>query len=123
MKFLIYFYLKEFIYIFKIIIFFNHILESTSLHRIGIWDSQKEFFHFVAKFGFQKTNQHEIEKSEGYIFGNITNLLNNTSINNNNYGTLALLPYQYFVPFYKNRSKFLFENADKTCEIMFKVRF
>ncbi|KAB7501553.1 Integral membrane protein [Armadillidium nasatum] len=102
-----------------IILILSFLNKSGALHTTGVWKSKDEFFHFITKFGFQKTNQHELEASEGYIFGNITSLLKSNS-HSQIYGTLALLPRQFFVPFYKNRSLSLFENADIACQSMFK---
>ncbi|RXG73271.1 Integral membrane protein [Armadillidium vulgare] len=102
-----------------IILILSFVNKSSALHTTGVWKSKDEFFHFITKFGFQKTNQHELEASEGYIFGNITSLLKSNS-HSQIYGTLVLLPRQFFVPFYKNRSLSLFENADIACQSMFK---
>ena len=85
----------------------------------GQWQSNQDFYHFLAKFGFQKTYMHDIEASEGYIFGNITGptfISSNTSII---YATLALLPRQYFLEFYGNRTV---QDKDIACQLMFKVK-
>ena len=31
-----------------------------------------EFFRFLGKFGFQMTDQHNVNETQGFIFGNIT---------------------------------------------------
>ena len=106
-----------------LILIFYQVNFLSALHTKGKWDTNNEFFHIISKFGFQKTNQHEIDLSEGYIFGNIT-LLHNSSSNKNilqNYATLALLPEKFFVDFYENRKFKYQEDPDITCQMMFKV--
>lgn len=41
------------------------------LHVVGTWRTGT-FFHFISKFGFQKTNLKDLSQTQGYIYGNIT---------------------------------------------------
>jgi len=42
-----------------------------SLHLEGTWETE-DFFVFLTKFGFQKTEPNNINDTKGYVFGNIT---------------------------------------------------
>ncbi|XP_078001072.1 integral membrane protein GPR180-like [Glandiceps talaboti] len=41
------------------------------MHVTGKWET-KQFNTFLAQFGFQAVEQHNVERSSGYIYGNIT---------------------------------------------------
>ena len=45
---------------------------TLGLHLTGKFDPSKDFFLFLAKFGFQKTDIVNKMDSHGYIYGNIT---------------------------------------------------
>ncbi|XP_018009086.1 uncharacterized protein LOC108666680 isoform X2 [Hyalella azteca] len=106
------------------------LLEGNSLVLEGKWHSDSEFFLFLSKFGFQKTNSHEGAFSEGFIFGNITSLENDdqstssgVSFNKEVGAMLVLLPRQFFFNFYGNSSTSgtkSSEDYDKICQAMFK---
>ncbi|XP_046399874.1 uncharacterized protein LOC124166393 isoform X2 [Ischnura elegans] len=81
-----------------------------STHLTGTWNTS-EFFHFLIKFGFQKTDIHSDKDSLGYIFGNITSNTNFT-----NPVTFAVLDRGYFLEYYGNRSV---ADKDKACALMF----
>lgn len=68
----------------------------VTLHVSGSWQT-KSFFHFVAKFGFQKTNLKDRVQTQGYIYGNVTAQFNVT-----HYVTLAVLDRGYFLDYYGN---------------------
>lgn len=72
-----------------------------------------EFFLFINKFGFQKTDKHSQKDSFGYIFGNITSNddLKETPI------TLAVQDKYTFMDFYGNRS---IKDRDVACARMFE---
>ncbi|KAK8748790.1 hypothetical protein OTU49_015994, partial [Cherax quadricarinatus] len=91
---------------------------ACGLHIKGIWRTDEEFFHFLTKFGFQKTTPHDKELTEGFILGNITSLRGNVSASGS-YGTLTLLPRQYFVDFYRNRTRAA-TDPDLACRLMFQ---
>ena len=64
----------------------------------GSWKSS-EFYKFLAKFGFQKTTEHDKLNTQGYIYGNIT-----TKDNSSSELTLVVVDSEYFLQFYGNRS-------------------
>ncbi|XP_028134814.1 transmembrane protein 145 [Diabrotica virgifera virgifera] len=81
-------------------------------HLKGTFKSD-EFFKFLIKFGFQKTDQHQAESSHGYIFGNITSKQKfSVPI------TFAVLDRQYFLDYYKNR---VIYDKDRACKNMFST--
>ncbi|CAH1389379.1 unnamed protein product [Nezara viridula] len=94
-----------FLYFFSLVI-----ISVQSTHLQGTWDTS-DFFMFLSKFGFQKTDLHREKETDGYIFGNITSR-SNTSY----HGTLAVLNRDYFLEYYGNR--FIFDK-DKACAKMF----
>ncbi len=69
-----------------------------SLHIQGSWHS-RDFFKFLAKFGFQKTNEHDKLNTQGYIYGNITTKDNFTTDI-----TFVVVDSEYFLQYYGNRS-------------------
>ncbi|XP_076042655.1 transmembrane protein 145 [Oratosquilla oratoria] len=91
------------------------ILHVESVNVKGTWRPGENFFHFLTKFGFQKTNPREKEITEGYIFGNITSKRNATRPI---YSTLSLLPRKYFLDYYGNRT-LAKEDPDRACQLMF----
>ena len=90
--------------------------KTHSLTLNGDWDTD-EFFLFLAKFGFQKTTPQEKELTEGYIFGNISSF---SASKPDTWATLVLLPRQYFVDFYRNRT-WAKTDPNKACQLMFQV--
>lgn len=70
-----------------------------------------EFFKFLVKFGFQRTDRHQRESTHGYIFGNITSK-HNTSVPI----TFAVLDRSYFLEYYQNRNLF---DKNEACKRMF----
>lgn len=89
---------------------------TTALHLEGTWHS-KDFFVFLAKFGFQKTNKQKMEDTQGYIYGNII------AVNTNSSGTavahedltLVVVDSEYFLDYYGNRTLPL----ESVCPVMF----
>ena len=71
---------------------------TDCLHLQGTWKSD-DFFKFLAKFGFQKTNEHDKLNTQGYIYGNIS-----TRENISSEMTLVVVDSEYFLQFYGNRS-------------------
>jgi hypothetical protein len=85
---------------------------SSSTHISGTFNTN-DFFKFLIKFGFQKTEQHKQKDSYGYIFGNITSRTNfSQSI------TLAVLDRGHFLEYYGNRE---IRNKKVACAMMFKT--
>ena len=68
------------------------------LHLQGTWKSG-DFYKFLAKFGFQKTSEHDKLNTQGYIYGNISTKENFTTDM-----TLVVVDSEYFLQFYGNRS-------------------
>ena len=50
----------------------NGPLSSLGLRLTGEFEPSKNFFLFLAKFGFQMTDSRNKDESQGYIYGNIT---------------------------------------------------
>nr|XP_029721356.1 integral membrane protein GPR180-like [Aedes albopictus] len=74
-----------------------------------------QFFRFLIKFGFQKTEKHSQQNTEsdtfGYIYGNVT-----SSVNLSVPITLAVLDKHNFLEYYANRNNF---DQDVACQRMF----
>lgn len=106
----------------NVLVLLVYILGSTSGLKIsGEWRTGDEFFHFLTKFGFQKTSPQDREMTEGFIFGNMTSVIGSSNSSDHQvYGTLALLPRQFFVAFYRNRTKAA-ADPDLACRLMFQV--
>lgn len=70
-----------------------------------------DFFKFLIKFGFQKTDRHHKEETHGYIFGNITSkrTLPHPVI-------FSVLPKPYFLEYYQNRLTY---DKSAACKYMF----
>lgn len=81
-----------------LLLFLFNLPLALCLHLSGSWETTS-FFHFLAKFGFQKTNLKDRSQTQGYIYGNIT-ARSNVSHN----VTLAVLDRGYFLEYYGNSS-------------------
>ncbi|GAB6024907.1 hypothetical protein CHUAL_010013 [Chamberlinius hualienensis] len=86
----------------------------SGLHTKGTWSTNENFFKFLVKFGFQRTNQHDRSNTQGYIFGNIT-----SSSNLTHSVTFVVVDKGYFTEYYGNRTLYK-EDMDKTCQQMFQ---
>lgn len=83
-----------------------------STHITGTFDT-REFFRFLIKFGFQKTDRHRQKDSYGYIFGNITAKSDfDVPI------TLAILDRGHFLEYYGNRT---LTDKSTACAYMFNT--
>ncbi|CAH0406889.1 unnamed protein product [Chilo suppressalis] len=74
--------------------------------------STNDFFKFLVKFGFQKTDIHYQKETYGYIFGNITS--------NQQFKypiTFAVLDGRSFLHYYKSRH---ITNKELACQVMFE---
>lgn len=86
-------------------------LAVSSTHIKGEF-STDDFFKFLVKFGFQKTDIHYQKETYGYIFGNIT------SKQQFKYPiTFAVLDGAHFINYYKNRGLM---NKEQACQVMFQ---
>lgn len=88
------------------------------LHIKGTWRTN-EFFVFLAKFGFQKTNRIDRLNTQGYIFGNIT-----SKSNVSHPVTFVVVDRTYFLNYYSHRGEGggLVGNESKqnVCQTMFQ---
>ena len=57
---------------------------TSGLRLTGEFDPSTDFFVFLAKFGFQKTEVLNKIDSQGFIYGNITYKLPSLSLNKSN---------------------------------------
>lgn len=69
-----------------------------------------EFFKFLIKFGFQKTDRHQ-KDTHGYIFGNITSKYKFPVP-----VTFAVLDRSHFIEYYENRT---LSDKNQACRLMF----
>lgn len=95
-----------------VLVVFTFGFESYGLHLSGSWNSN-DFYVFLAKFGFQKTDPKELEKTQGFIYGNITARRKND--NRTNLMTLVVVDSEYFLEFYGNSTL----PAAHACPVMF----
>lgn len=82
-----------------------------SLHLKGTFNTG-DFFVFLAKFGFQKTDEHDLKNTLGYIYGNITCQDYNTVKHK---ATFVVVDRQYFLEYYRKRTK-----GEFACSAMFE---
>ena len=95
----------------ELLVLMSSLLYSTcALHVSGQWHAN-EFFNFLGKFGFERTNDEDLLGTLGYIYGNVTSQQNVT-------GQMALvvLDSEYFTEFFGNR---LLPRAN-ACSAMFE---
>lgn len=96
---------------FLFLLFCSLFLCASSAHVKGQFSTQ-EFFKFLVKFGFQKTDIHYQKETYGYIFGNITS--------NGQFKypiTFAVLDRRHFIHYYKNRDII---DKELACQVMFQ---
>lgn len=83
----------------------------STIHITGEF-STDEFFKFLVKFGFQKTDIHFKKETYGYIFGNIT-----SKEYFNHPITFVVLDRSHFIHYYKNRD---IVDKETACQVMFQ---
>lgn len=105
--------LKEYLSIFLLLCF---LCTTNCLHLTGKWNTE-DFFLFVTKFGFQKTETYDHTNTLGFIYGNITSPGYVTSIKHK--ATFVVVDRPYFLDYYKQRLKYTV-NPDKACADMFQ---
>lgn len=96
----------------NVVLFYCLFKKCQCTHLQGTFKSN-EFFKFLIKFGFQKTDRHQAEATHGYIFGNITSKHEFTVPI-----TFAVLDRSYFLEFYNNR---VINNKNEACKHMFST--
>lgn len=85
--------------------------ECSGTHVTGRFNPGTEFFKFLIKFGFQKTERTSLRDTYGYIYGNIT-ATGPLPVNL----TFAVLDSQRFMEYYGNHT---IPNRDIACQRMF----
>lgn len=90
---------------------------AQCLHLRGTFRTG-QFFTFLAKFGFKKTDRHDHENTLGYIYGNVTAPANAGVTHR---GTLVVADRDHFLAFYGNRTQSYPDGgtAASVCELMF----
>lgn len=92
---------------------------AWGLHLKGTFRTD-EFFKFVTRFGFQKTDQHNAPITTGYIYGNFS-LIKTPGMNGtvpvDSLITLAVMDYNYFIDYY-NKRRIIPRSA--ACSLMFE---
>ena len=83
-------------FIFLILLKFD--LYVNALHLTGKWKAG-DFYLFLAKFGFQKTDPGMLDDTQGFIYGNIT-----SDSQFNNFYTLVVADSEYFIELHRNSS-------------------
>lgn len=103
--------LKDICSFIAIFVCFQLIRIGGATHLTGTFHPN-QFFKFIIKFGFQKTERHSQRDSFGYIYGNITS--------KDSYPvpiTFAVLDKPSFLEYYGNRTIF---DKDMACQRMFQ---
>lgn len=96
-----------------VVLLLYFISSLNSSHIKGSWNTKQDFFKFLLKFGFDKTDTRNPEYSLGYIYGNISS----PTLHPKQNGTFVLLDRTFFLEFYSNRSRF---DKQTACNLMFK---
>lgn len=84
---------------------------GNGTHVTGRFNPGREFFKFLVKFGFQKTERTSVRDTYGYIYGNIT-ATGPMPVNL----TFAVLDGNRFMDYYGNHT---IPNRDLACQRMF----
>lgn len=96
------------------------ILPAAESLRVSGTFRPEEFFKFLAKFGFQKTDAHSRRESFGYIYGNATADVRIGADGEGEAGvTLAVLDRALFLQLYGTRNEP--GSASAACRRMFSV--
>lgn len=102
-------------YIDFFLILFLKILTVRSTRVKGTWNTADDFFFFLLKFGFQKTDLHNPDSS-GFVYGNITT--DNQKFVKS--ATFIIVDYDNFFEYYKSyKYNKLSKNKEKLCSQMF----
>ncbi|KFM77747.1 hypothetical protein X975_04533, partial [Stegodyphus mimosarum] len=97
-------------------LFLSFFCNCDCLHLTGNWNTG-QFFKFLAKFGFQKTDNHDHINTLGFIYGNITSQGYDASVKHK--ATFVVVDRQNFLDFYRQRVKYDF-NRNEVCKAMFE---
>ena len=89
----------------------------SCIHLKGTFET-KEFFKFISRFGFQKTDGHNEGATTGYIYGNFSVIgSGNDSVPTDSLITLSVMDYNYFIDYYNNR---VINPKTSACSMMFE---
>lgn len=98
-----------------IILLFYYLFSCVKcLHLKGNFNTG-DFFIFLAKFGFQKTDNHDHINTLGFIYGNISSqqVVKHKA-------TFVVVDRQYFLDYYRKSRDQFSSNRDKICQNMFE---
>ncbi|KAM7288984.1 integral membrane protein GPR180 [Ixodes scapularis] len=84
---------------------------ADALHLQGTFRTS-QYFSFLAKFGFRKTDRHDHENTLGYIYGNVTTATKDLT----HRGTLVVVDRSDFLSYYGNRTE---PDRQSACQLMF----
>uniref|UniRef100_L7LZE7 Putative rhodopsin-like gpcr transmembrane domain protein n=1 Tax=Rhipicephalus pulchellus TaxID=72859 RepID=L7LZE7_RHIPC len=91
---------------------------AQCLHLRGTFRTG-QFFTFLAKFGFKKTDRHDHENTLGYIYGNVTATAAKKG-DLTHRGTLVVADRDNFLAFYGNRTQGYADGTSASvCDLMF----
>nr|XP_037274267.1 LOW QUALITY PROTEIN: integral membrane protein GPR180-like [Rhipicephalus microplus] len=91
---------------------------AQCLHLRGTFRTG-QFFTFLAKFGFKKTDRHDHENTLGYIYGNVT-ATSAAKGDLTHRGTLVVADRDNFLAFYGNRTQgYADASSSSVCDLMF----
>lgn len=98
-----------------IILLFYYLISCVQcLHLKGNFNTG-DFFMFLAKFGFQKTDNHDHINTLGFIYGNISS---QQAVKHK--ATFVVVDRQYFLDYYRKRKDQFSSNKDNICQNMFE---
>lgn len=97
-------------------IFMLSISSCSCLHLKGTWNT-RDFFVFLSKFGFQKTDNHDRFNTLGYIYGNVTTGINNVTQR----ATLVVVDREFFLDYYRKGLKYHTVGADACSEMFSEI--
>ena len=103
--------MKSFMLFFVVFSLCLLVQNTTGLRVRGRW-SVKQFFHFISRFGFQKTIEHANSDTLGYIYGNIS-----STQQPQNPIMLVVVDSEFFLGLYGNRTAL---PRDSACVNMFR---
>jgi hypothetical protein len=95
---------------FSIYVFLSRVV--VTLHIQGEFHTN-DFYKYLTRFGFKATDLHNVENTQGFIYGNVTF---KNEISSNKSLTLIILDKKSFSDFYK---KHTFMPRVYACEMMF----
>ncbi len=94
--------------------------QTKAIHITGNFKTN-QFFKFITRFGFQPTDLHDTNSTQGYIYGNVTikekDYFQNYTTNEMPLITLAILDYKHFIDYYNKR---LIRPRSDACSLMFE---